>query len=62
MDRFEFRKCFIVKVRKKVGSLRLDEVSSGADCFLHVMVAVASGSETFVTRGALERLHVEMDS
>ena len=44
-----------------VGSLWLDVVSAGADCFLHVMVAVASGGETFAACGALERLHVEVD-
>ena len=46
----------------KVGSLRLDVVSAGADCFLHVVVAVASGGETFAARGTLEWLHVEMHS
>ena len=46
----------------KIGSLWLDVVSAGADCLFHVMVAVASGRETFAACGALERLHVEVDS
>lgn len=45
----------------KFESLSFNEVSAGADGFFHMMVAVASGSESLVACGTLEGLQVEVD-
>ena len=47
IDRNDVRKVVILKVKLKGGSLWFDVISAGADSFLHVVVAVASGRETF---------------